>query len=75
LPQGYPWSCPLAADAKKSDVKASASNPLRIRLVNDSPRSRIGERFHECGLELSDLAAMFNPILRGWQQYYGRFHG
>jgi RNA-directed DNA polymerase len=25
--------------------------------------------------ELADLSAMFNPILTGWQQYYGRFHG
>ena len=28
-----------------------------------------------CDRELHDLAAMFNPTLRGWQQYYGRFHG
>ena len=28
-----------------------------------------------CDRELDDLAAMFNPILRGWRQYYGRFHG
>ena len=25
--------------------------------------------------ELNDLAAMFNPVLRGWQNYYGMFHG
>jgi RNA-directed DNA polymerase len=24
---------------------------------------------------LADLSAMFNPILKGWQQYYGRFYG
>jgi RNA-directed DNA polymerase len=24
---------------------------------------------------LADLSAMFGPILRGWQQYYGHFHG
>jgi len=24
---------------------------------------------------LDDLSAMFAPILKGWQQYYGRFHG
>ncbi len=23
---------------------------------------------------LADLSAKFAPILRGWQQYYGRFH-
>lgn len=28
-----------------------------------------------CDRELRDLGAMFNPVLRGWQQYYGRFHG
>jgi len=28
----------------------------------------------KCDCELQDLAAMFNPILRGWQQYYGRFY-
>lgn len=25
--------------------------------------------------ELKDLSAMFNPVLRGWVNYYGRFHG
>ncbi len=24
---------------------------------------------------LDDLSAMFSPILKGWHQYYGRFHG
>ena len=24
--------------------------------------------------ELADLSAMFDPILKGWQQYYGRFY-
>jgi RNA-directed DNA polymerase len=24
--------------------------------------------------ELSDLSAMFNPVLRGWMNYYGRFY-
>jgi RNA-directed DNA polymerase len=24
---------------------------------------------------LADLTAMFGPILRGWQQYFGHFHG
>jgi RNA-directed DNA polymerase len=26
------------------------------------------------GKELSDLSNMFNPILRGWANYFGRFH-
>jgi RNA-directed DNA polymerase len=24
---------------------------------------------------LADLSAMFDPVLRGWQQYYGHFYG
>ena len=29
----------------------------------------------KCDKSLADLSAMFNPILRGWHQYYGRFYG
>ena len=29
----------------------------------------------KCDKELADLATMFDPILTGWQQYYGRFYG
>jgi len=29
----------------------------------------------KCDKALADLSAMFDPILTGWQQYYGRFHG
>ncbi|MBP7790547.1 MAG: hypothetical protein KA024_01825 [Zoogloea sp.] len=27
-----------------------------------------------CEKSLADLSAMFNSILRGWHQYYGRFY-
>ena len=33
----------------------------RVQLMNDK--------------SLADLSAMLGPILRGWQQYYGHFHG
>lgn len=29
----------------------------------------------KCDKNLADLSVMFNPILRGWHQYYGRFYG
>lgn len=29
----------------------------------------------KCDKELDDLSAMFNPVLRGWKNYYARFHG
>ena len=29
----------------------------------------------KCDKELADLTTMFDPILTGWQQYYGRFYG
>lgn len=28
----------------------------------------------KCDKELSDLSCMFNPVLRGWMNYYGRFY-
>jgi RNA-directed DNA polymerase len=28
----------------------------------------------KCDKELSDLSAMFGPVLRGWANYYGRFY-
>jgi RNA-directed DNA polymerase len=28
----------------------------------------------KCDKNPNDLSAMFNPILRGWKNYYGRFH-
>jgi RNA-directed DNA polymerase len=28
----------------------------------------------KCEKELSDLSNMFNPVLRGWMNYYGRFY-
>jgi RNA-directed DNA polymerase len=28
----------------------------------------------QCDKELSDLSNMFNPVLRGWATYYGRFY-
>jgi RNA-directed DNA polymerase len=28
-----------------------------------------------CDREVGDLSRMFNPVLRGWMNYYGRFRG
>lgn len=28
-----------------------------------------------CDKQIDDLSRMFNPVLRGWGSYYGRFHG
>jgi len=29
----------------------------------------------KCDKSLEDLSSMFNPVLRGWMNYYGRFYG
>jgi len=29
----------------------------------------------KCDQSLEDLSRMFNPVLRGWENYYGRFYG
>jgi RNA-directed DNA polymerase len=28
-----------------------------------------------CDKQINDLSRMFNPVLHGWRNYYGRFHG
>jgi RNA-directed DNA polymerase len=43
-------------------IPASESEPRRRRLQL------------KCDKELSDLSEMFNPVLRGWLNYYGRFY-
>ncbi len=48
--------------------------------VSDDARKRMGReirrwRLHvRSGVTLQDLAWMFNPIIRGWINYYGRFY-
>ncbi len=45
---------------------------LTYRWVNIGVR-----RWHlqlKCDKELRDLSNMFNPVLRGWANYYGRFY-
>lgn len=45
-------------------IKAQKAMREAIRLRNFRNRTE---------LELSDISRMFNPVLRGWNEYYGRF--
>lgn len=49
-------------------VSARAAKDMRQAIRRDWKLSRRNDK------ELSDLAHMFNPILRGWINYYGRFN-
>lgn len=49
-------------------VSARAAKEMRQKIRRNWKLPRRTDK------ELSDLARMFNPILRGWINYYGRFH-
>lgn len=48
-------------------VSNSASKSMRA----ETRKRQIGNRTE---LELKDIAEMYNPVLRGWIQYYGRYN-
>lgn len=52
---------------------APAVSPDALRMMKQTIRS-----WHiqlKCDKELGDLSNMFNPVIRGWMNYYCRFHG
>jgi RNA-directed DNA polymerase len=49
-------------------VSARAAKSMRQTIRRDWKLS------HRASKELSDLAHMYNPVLRGWINYYGRFY-
>jgi RNA-directed DNA polymerase len=49
-----------------------AVSPQALKAMRQTVRS-----WHlqlKCDKELTDLSRMFNPVLRGWKNYYGRFY-
>jgi len=48
-------------------VSKSAQKSMRAK-------TRKQKFFRRSDLSLSDIANMFNPVLRGWIEYYGRYH-
>jgi RNA-directed DNA polymerase len=51
---------PLRSGGTSKTAVSTSIRGWRVQLKNDK--------------SVADLSAMLGPILRGWQQYYGRFH-
>lgn len=60
--------------------KRGRVHPNFLPAISPSSKKEINRRIRSWHVqlknekELSDLSRMFNPILRGWQNYYGRFY-
>ena len=60
--------------------KKGRVHPNFLPAISRSSKKEINRRIRSWHIQLknekslSDLARMFNPILRGWQIYYGRFY-
>ena len=60
--------------------KRGRVHPNFLPAISPSSKKEINRRIRSWHVqlksekELSDLSGMFNPILRGWQNYYGRFY-
>lgn len=50
--------------------------PAASKSAQKSMRAKTRERkfYRRSDLSLNDIANMFNPVLRGWIEYYGRYH-
>ena len=71
----FPVPPPTCGKLSTSDLRGPASSPKRRKHFSfgkNSPLSlrKIVPRRHDKAIE--DLSRMFNPIIRGWLQYYGR---
>jgi RNA-directed DNA polymerase len=72
---GYTFRCRKAKNTKKNSifgnflpaVSKRAMKAMRAKIRKSGIRNRTD-------LELKDIAKWYNPILRGWIEYYGRYY-
>ena len=68
----------LALSSPRDNYHLAATAKMAILIVAAFP-SRLSRYRWRVQLKndksVADLSAMLGPILRGWQQYYGHFHG
>jgi RNA-directed DNA polymerase len=72
---GYTFRCRKAKNTKKDSIFANfspavskrATKLMRMKIRKSNIRNR-------SDLELKDIARWFNPILRGWIGYYGKYY-
>lgn len=71
---GYTFRRRMVRNKKRNNLFLSF-NPAVSKAAMKSMRAKVRESRirNRSDLELKDIADKFNPILRGWMQYYGRF--
>jgi RNA-directed DNA polymerase len=59
----------------KRKNKFLSFSPAMSKAAQKSARAKTkAHRFHrKSGIDLSDIARIYNPVLRGWIEYYGRY--
>ena len=63
------------APSRDGAVRSSVSRPLQWRRSEGTASSGGWRVQLKNDKSVADLSAMLGPILRGWQPYYGHFHG
>jgi len=71
---GYTFRPRLVKQSKRSILFVSFT-PAASKTAMKSMRAKIREQGFQrkTELELSDIAKIVNPVLRGWMEYYGRY--
>lgn len=72
---GYTFRRRLVKNRKRNSIFVNFT-PAVSKTAMKSMRAETRKRRirNRTELELSDIAAMYNPVLRGWMQYYGRYY-
>lgn len=62
--------------AQKNNKKFMSFQPAVSKSAQKSMKAKTRTRkfYRKSGSSLSDIARMFNPVLRGWIEYYGRYY-
>ena len=71
---GYEF-CPRSARGRRGEMFTAFTPAISRKALTAASRQVRRWRIHtRTGHDLSDLAERINPIVRGWMNYYGRFH-
>lgn len=72
---GYTFRPRLVKNRKENRMFLSFS-PAVSKTATKAMRAETRRRGfrNKTGLEIKDIAAIYNPVLRGWMQYYGRYY-
>jgi RNA-directed DNA polymerase len=72
---GYTFRPRTVKNRKRNSIFVSFAPAVSSKALRDMRQTtRLWNFRNRAELSLEDIAHMFNPILRGWLEYYGRYH-